>query len=328
MITPALWFSEPILAGNVRYLDRIAINRNYRWAARLTGSIPMHLLRDVILPATKLASCSTIMDAEYLAEAGFHKITLTGRVVDTQSLQQLRWVAQRTQIVAVIDHFRHAELLSQSVSPSASEIQILVEVDTGQRSSGVQPGADAALLAAAAARLPGLKVVGVFASAMDVPKVRETGAPAQHLAAAVRIATHGWQSIHHGAADFFETVVAVSAVSESSIADTRFNSLIVSPFSGCNDQMQNLGQQSSICLVSTVISRPSLEYCVINAGEWSFGDASGLRVEAPAGASILHVMPETCTLLLSGEANDLRIGDTVRLRSHNPEYLLHRSLRG
>lgn len=288
----------------------------------------MQLLRNVILPATKHASCSTILDAEYLAEAGFRKIILTGRVVETQSLLRLRWVAEQTQVMAVIDHFRHAELLSQSVSPSAREIQILIEVDTGQRSSGVQPGADASSLAAAAARLPGLKVIGVFASAMDSGNVRKTGARAEGLAAAVTIAEHGRRSLKSGPAVFSETVVAVSAVSELSIAGPRVNALIVSPFSGINDPMQAPGQESCISLLATVVSRPSLECCVINAGEWSFGDASGVRVEAPAGASILQSMPETCTLRLSGEASDLRIGDTVRLCSHNPEYLLHRSLHG
>ena len=324
MITPVLSYSEVALAENVRRLNQVVVDTDACWAAALTDVVSMCLLRDVVLPTTKMASCWTVGDAAYLAEAGFDQIILIGRVVDTDALRRLQCIAERTQILAVIDHFRHAELMSQSAQQSGREIQVLVEVDVGWQSTGVRPGPDASLLATAASRLPGLKVIGVFASATDCRTEREPGDSDKDLASIVTIADHALRSICDVAGECREMVVSVTSVSRRSLPDTRINCLIVSPFIDFDDDSHDSVRQSCVCLIATVVSRPTLECCVIDAGRIAFGDASAPRVEAPSGASILHSTPETSTLQLSGEASDLRIGDTVRLVMRNPERLLNR----
>ena len=82
--------------------------------------------------------------------------------------------------------------------------------------------------------------------------------------------------------------------------------------------------QPCVSLIATVISRPTLEWCVIDAGTNTLGDMSDVRIYAPSGAAILSSTTETSTLKISGEASDLRIGDTVRLAVRNPERLLNR----
>ena len=324
MITPYLLFSESALHENMQQLNRIVVDRTRRWAARLTGLVPMNMLKEVILPVTQVASCSTIPDAEYLADAGFHRIILVGRALDVESLRRLRCVAERAQVVAVIDHFRHAELLSQCVLRSTCAIEILIDIDVGRQSTGVQPGADAALLASAASQLPGLKVMGVFVSAVDVCSRQSLVSRVDEQAAVVQIADHARRSIvnaPHGG----EIVIATSFAWESLIGDLRIQCLVVNPFCRVEKSSRDTGKQPVVCVVATVISRPSLEFCVIDAGQSVLSDASGSRVVAPGGASILQMMPETCTLCLTGDSCDLRIGDTVRLAVPEPEYLLNRN---
>ncbi|MEJ7593859.1 MAG: alanine racemase [Planctomycetaceae bacterium] len=165
MITPAVSFSDVAITENLRRLNELAIEPDRGWAAALTRIVPISVLRELILPVTKLASCSRVHDAEHLAEAGFDKIVFTGRVVESELLRRLKGVADRTQMVVVIDHFRHAELLSQCMVQTCREIQVLIEVDIGRQSTGVRPGPDASLLARATSLLPGLRVIGVFATA-------------------------------------------------------------------------------------------------------------------------------------------------------------------
>ena len=323
MITPVLSFSDAALTDNVRQLNQIAVASDGCWAATLTDVVPMSLLRDIVLPTTGIASCSTVIDAEYLAEAGFDKIILTGRVVDNDALRRLQCVAERSRILAVIDHFRHAELLSQSAQQFGREIHVLLEVDVGRQSTGVRPGPDTSLLATAASRLPGLKVIGVYASAADCCAEREPGDQDEVLASIVTIADHALRSICDVAGAGRESVVSVTSVSRQLLKKTRINCLVVSPFVDFADETHDRVRQSCVCLIASVISRPTLECCVIDAGRIAFGDASVLCVEAPSGASILHSTPATSTLRLSGEASDLRIGDTVRLVMRNPERLLN-----
>jgi len=325
-MTPSLSFSEVAIAGNVRRLNEFAVDSQRWWAAALTHLVPVGLLRDLILPVTKHGSCSRVHDAEHLADAGFEQIILTGRVVDSESLGRLRRIAERTQLIAVIDHFRHAELLSQSAVQSGCEIQVLIEVDTGRQSTGVRPGPDASLLATAAAQLPSLKVVGVFASAHDPCAEYEHGEGdgETELAAIVTIAEHALRSIRNVSAAYRETVISISSLPRPLLQDARINCLVVSPFVDFADDIPLAAHPPCVSLIATVISRPTLEWCVIDAGRNAFGDMSGVRIHAPTGATILNSTSETTTLQISGEACDLRIGDSVRMTVANPERLLNR----
>ena len=316
-MTPVLSFSEVAIAGNVRLLHEFAVEADRCWAAALTRIVPIRLLRDLILPVTKLAACSRVYDAEHLADAGFEKIILTGRVVDAESLGRLGNVAQRTQMIVVIDHFRHAELLSPCAIQSNCEIQVLIEVDLGRQSTGVRPGPDASLLAAATSLLPGLRVIGVFASAMHCDPEHDAGETDEGITSIVTIATHALRSIRDVTAESCEVVVSVSSSRSPSMQDARISCLVASPFIDLTGHSQKAVHQPCVSVVATVISRPTLEWCVINAGTNTLGDVSDVYVSAPSGATIHHSTSETSTLLVSGAACDLRIGDLVRLGVRN-----------
>lgn len=324
MMTPALSFSNVAIAEHVRRLNELAVESHRRWAAAVTHAVPLSVLRDIILPVTKQASCVRIHDAEHLADAGFETVLLTGRVVDSESLQRLGRIAVRTHMIVVIDHFRHAELLTQCAVQSACEIQVLIEVDTGQRSTGVRPGPDASLLATAAAQLPGIRVVGVFASARNPQLENENRDGDEELTSIVAIADHALRSLRDISAECLETVISISSARKPSIREVGVSCLVMSPFVNFADEPPHAVHPPCVSVMATVISRPTLECCVIDAGTNTFGDMSDVRIHAPIGASILNSTSESSTLKVSGEASDLRIGDPVRLIVRNPERLLNR----
>ncbi|MBC7967776.1 MAG: hypothetical protein H7Z17_17830, partial [Fuerstia sp.] len=138
-----------------------------------------------------------------------------------------------------------------------------------------------------------------------------------------RIATHALRSIRDVSAECREVVVSVSSTRWPSMQDARIDCIVGSPFIDLAEHSQNSVRQPCVSVVATVISRPTLEWCVINAGTNAFGDVSHINVSAPSGATIHHSTPETSTLLVSGAACDLRIGDLVRLEVRNPERLLN-----
>ena len=304
---------------------------NRQLVVALTEAVPADLIREVFLPTTNMTSCRTICCAESLADAGMKRIIITGRMINEASVRRLPSLAARTQIVAVIDHFRHAELLSQCLrqngNRTGSEIQVLIEVDLGRQSTGVCPGPDITRLAAATAHLPGLKVVGVFAAA-DQGEVGskadsfDDGHSSTVTDPIVTVAEHALRSIREVAADCREIVVKTSSVGGATFFDDRVTSLIVSPFLSTTKLTIDPILPPSVTLISTVISRPTLEWCVVDVGTMILGGAADVYVHAPSGAIIQHSTDDTSTLLLSGEAIDMRIGDTVELAMQNPERLL------
>ena len=326
MITPCLSFAKSALTENVRRLREQSVAKNRHWAAALTDVIPAELIHDVVLPATEFASCRTITQAEFLSAAGFKNIILTGRVIDIESLQRLRVVAERTQMTAVIDHFRHAELLSQCVQSCANSasvnIRVLIEVDLGQQSAGVCPGPDAARLASAITRLLGLSVVGVFASCHECRDDGNFDKNCADSSAHVTIAEHALRSIREVTSECHEIVVLVSSADDAAWTDSRVTSLIASPFMMISLESEDQGRPPGVVLMSMVVSRPTLEWCIIDAGRIALADELDVYVHAPAGATILRATDNTSTLQLSGESIDLRIGDIVQLGSRYPERFL------
>lgn len=53
-MTPVLSFSEVAITTNVKRLHEVAVQSEHRWAAVLSRLVPIRLLRDLILPITKL----------------------------------------------------------------------------------------------------------------------------------------------------------------------------------------------------------------------------------------------------------------------------------
>ena len=182
------------------------------------------------------------------------------------------------------------------------------------------------MLASATSLLPGLRVIGVFASAMHCDPEHDAGETDEGITSIVTIATHALRSIRDVTAECREVVVAVSPTRRPSMPDARINCLVESPFIDLTAHSQNAVHQPCVSVVATVISRPTLEWCIINAGTNALGDVSDVYVYAPSGATIHHSTSETSTLLVSGAACDLRIGDLVRLGVRNPERLLNQFL--
>lgn len=374
MTTPALFFSRSELTASINRLHQMAEQSGWCWAPLLTKQVPAPLLQSVVLRVTDRASCSSVGDAEFLATLGFRRIILTRRVIDAESLRRLMLAAGQSRIAILIDHFRHAELLSQAATFLGATADVLIEADLGNHSMGVAPGPDTSHLATAAAQLPGLHVAGIFANAHHVFNSDEINSDVSNgsttdLAAVITIAQHCLRSIQQVGSGCRQIVIqATPTRALQEMLQKNFHnrsitrqsprpqlhdddgqplarqlvpnvppdisqrgdceaSFIASPFAAFEESIRSSDERgpenSSVGLRSTVISRPALEWCVIDAGRLAFGGSSILRIAEPQGATVLNSTPDTTTLMLQGESRDLRIGDPVRLIMCHPERLLY-----
>ena len=78
-----------------------------------------------------------------------------------------------------------------------------------------------------------------------------------------------------------------------------------------------LPKRPGVALICRVLSRPSLEWCVIDAGTGIFGNPEQAAITSPSGATLLHSRNDVSTLGLSGESLDLRIGSEVTLTGND-----------
>ena len=330
MITPYVQISRDAVAHNVRLIHAAATSGGKLWAPRLSRCVPDEILSDIVLPFTDRASCGRIEDAEALADRGFRHLVVTRPVVDAEALSRLSTLLHRAELLVTIDHFRQAELLSLAASPVDGGVCVLIDVDLGQRTTGVRPGPDASRLASAASTLPGIRVVGVHANDCGT----SLQPSAEQLSAfddMMTVARHCRRTMANDGVHCEEIATGSHCNFALSCQQDKVTLVMCDPFgntlpdaivSPVNDNDDRLSPAVSV--ISRVISRPAFEWCVINAGTQIFGSSGNAAVLQPRGARVLTASADVATLSLSSFALDLRIGDTVQLSVRHPGEILDR----
>jgi D-serine deaminase-like pyridoxal phosphate-dependent protein len=285
---------------------------NKLWAPLLSGQMPLSVLSR-ISQVTSLASVRSADEATTLSAAGFRSFIVTRPVVDADSLRALSILARDSDVCVTIDHFRHAELLSQAMVAEDRMVSILLDVDTGHSLTGVRPGPDSVRLAAAVSQLPGLRLAGVIVDETTAAKSLPFSDHGRVLGDAVAVAKHCQRMIEasglacRGLATGFDDFAAA-------LTDPDVTRVLTSPFKTDGTVTYQTGldkRRPALSLVGRVISRPSLEWCVIDIGTGLIEQAFHTQVSHPAGVQLLKAHRDISSLQLSGESLDLRIGDEI-----------------
>src|SRR6266568_6960957 len=100
----------------------------------------------------------------YLA-AGFDDLLIANEIIGTDKWQRLADMQRRGSVAAGIDNAQAAETMAYVARHAGVTVPLLIEVDCGLRSAGVQPGPPVLELAKQVARLSGLHLRGVFTHA-------------------------------------------------------------------------------------------------------------------------------------------------------------------
>jgi D-serine deaminase-like pyridoxal phosphate-dependent protein len=287
-------------------------SRSKFWAPVLSGQIPLSVL-SLISQVTSIASVRSADEATTLSAAGFRSFILTRPVVDADSLRTLRILARECDVCVTIDHFRHAELLSQAMVSEGLTVSVLLDVDMGHSLTGVRPGPDSVRLATAVTQLPGLQLAGVI---VDETTFAESFPPGDHgrvLADAVAVAKHCQRMIEASGFACRELAAGFGDFAAAFI-DPDVTCVLTSPFNADEAVTSQSGldkQRPALSLVGRVISRPSLEWCVIDIGTGLIEQAFHTHVSHPAGVQLLKTHRDISSLQLSGESLDLRIGEEI-----------------
>ena len=286
--------------------------RSKSWAPLLSSQIPLSVLSR-ISKVTSLASVRSSDEVTTLAAAGFRSFIVTRPVVDADCLRTLSILSRAGDVCVTIDHFRHAELLSQAMVAEGLTVSVLLDVDTGHSLTGVRPGPDSVRLAAAVTQLPGLQLAGVI---VDESTFAESVPLSDHgrvLADAVAVAKHCQRTIEASGLACRELAAGFDDFAASFI-DPDVTRVLTSPFKTDGSVTPQSGldkQRPALSLVGRVISRPSLEWCVIDIGTGLIEQAFHTQVSHPAGVQLLKTHRDISSLQLSGESLDLRIGDEI-----------------
>ena len=107
-------------------------------------------------------SVAKVGEAEAMAAAGVRNLLITTEVVGSEKIGRLLGVlARQPETIAVVDHPDNVRELSRAMERAGRVLNVLVDVDVGGRRTGVQPSEPALELARAVRNEPALNLRGL-----------------------------------------------------------------------------------------------------------------------------------------------------------------------
>ncbi|MGI8978096.1 MAG: D-TA family PLP-dependent enzyme [Pirellulaceae bacterium] len=162
IVTPAFVIFHEILVANLAKMVRIAGS-----TSRLRPHCKTHKMREVI--ELELAAgvtkhkCATLAEAEMLARAGVNDVFLAYNIVGANIVRVVRFVQAfpDVRLAVTADHPRPVEELGRAFAAAGKNVEVLLDIDSGQHRTGLPVGAAARRLYEQIADTPGL-VAGGF----------------------------------------------------------------------------------------------------------------------------------------------------------------------
>jgi D-serine deaminase-like pyridoxal phosphate-dependent protein len=107
-------------------------------------------------------ACAKLGEAEVMASAGIRGLLITTEVVAPQGVARLvRLVAGAPDTMVVVDNADNAAALGRAMLAAGQVLDVMIDVDVGNRRTGAQPGAPALALARAITATRGLRLRGL-----------------------------------------------------------------------------------------------------------------------------------------------------------------------
>lgn len=293
-----------------------------KWMPEVSGLLPEAILHD-ICKFSRRASCRRLEELPALASAGFAELCVTRPNSAPSDLRQIMNLVRHCDLTFVVDHFRQAEVLSQAACAARCSVSVLIDTECGRQLTGVRPGPDSIRLAEAISRLQGLRVAGVFIDDETVTPIGHTMTRSttdiQNSSPPEVIASHSRRMIQASGISC-PHLVGGRFVNPLAQPSSEITHCLLSPLDQAarmefrripEDTFADKSGHAPWTVVTRVLSRPTLETCVIDAGISILG--TNAVVLSPLGATLLRSASDISSLALSGAALDLRIGDLVEL---------------
>lgn len=305
------------MADAARHLD-IALRPHAK-----THKIPEIARLQVATGATGV-TVAKLSEAEVFADAGIEDIFVAYEVVGADKAARLARLAARTNLRCGVDSEAGARALSEAARAAHVELDVLLEIDMGIGRTGVPAGPAAIALARCIALLPSLRLVGLFgfrafsADASRRSGREEWGREEGELLAATADEIRGaGLDVHVVSAG--STPTALPAARAAGVTEIRPGQYL---FGCANVVSQGAMAEEDVALWAraTVISRPSEDRAVIDAGSktiggdgpWQPGLGFGYVAEAPS-TRVARLWEEHGVLALDETTRHLKVGDRVSI---------------
>ena len=254
-------------------------------------------------------------EAEVMVEAGVRDIFITNEIVEPTKINRLVKLQQRACVKVAVDSLENAQQVGGMAATSNRVVPVLVDVDTGMKRCGVPLGPAAVRLAKKVAETKGLRFDGLMTyegHLYEIRNPRKRKAAAQRtLERFVRLGKRIRQGgievpvLSCGSTPTAEAAANVEGVTELQPGNYIFYDLMQVEEGSAS--LRDCAQR----ILTTVISSPSANRCVVDAGSKAFVHDHGKfpRILGNAKGIPIDIHEEHLTLRTGTK---FRIGDKIQ----------------
>ena len=268
--TPSVVIDLDIVERNLRRAQAYADAHGLALRPHIkTHKIPEFAHRQLALGAQGI-TCQKLGEAEVMADAGIPDILITYNLVSAAKMARLVALRRRIDIKVVADSVEVAQGLSAAMSAVGLTLPVMVECDTGAHRCGVTDPDAAAELGAKIAKLPGLHFLGL----MTFPPPGGIAGSNQWIGRALEACRRlglTVEVVSSGGTPDLAHAHEVKGVTEYRPGTYIYNDRSLVERGACR------WDDCALSVVTTVVSHPSADRCVIDAGSKSLSsDTLGL----------------------------------------------------
>jgi len=322
--TPSLLIDLDVLNRNIEGMSVVARDANVRLRPHTKTHKSPEIARMQLDAGATGITVAKLGEAEVMVEAGLDDLLIAYPIVGERKLERLGAVLERAQVRVGLDAVEVAEGIGRIGKELGRDVPVLVEVDTGLRRMGREPGQPSVRLALDVAGVPGVEVIGLSTHAghayraadpAELRRIAEREA-LDVIATAEACEREGLRirEISVGSTPTARVAAGVEGVTEIRPGTYVFNDV----------QQMRLGvateEGCAARILTTVVARPTAERFLIDAGTKSFSGDGGDGPPFP-GRGVVAGRPDLVIDFMNEEHGvghivgdaDLRIGDRLEV---------------
>ncbi len=258
--------------------------------------------------------CAKLGEAEALAAEGVAPILITTEIVGPAKVARLIALARLHDVTIVVDAPEPAAAIAQAAAAAGLRLPVLIDVDVGQRRTGVAPGEPAVALGRFVASLGGLELHGLQGYEGHLQHVVEPAARRAANAAAMRLLCATAQAFREAGLSIAVvttggTGTGVFAAEFDAITDVQPGSYVV--MDAQYGAVEGVAFENALTVAATVISVRGSS-AIVDAGHKCLSSDAGLPRTLELDAEFTLVGDEHGKLTFPGP-RPVEIGDVVQL---------------
>lgn len=161
--TPVLLADLDKLEANIARMARVITREaGVRWRPH-TKAMKTPALAHMLLDAGASGiTCAKLGEAEVMAAGGIRDILIANQIVGPQKIARLVNLRRHADVMVAVDCVDNVHALDRAAREKGVRLRVLIEIDTGMKRAGVEPGEPALALARNIAPRRGLRLAGLM----------------------------------------------------------------------------------------------------------------------------------------------------------------------